>query len=323
MAAAGLVVGGMQVGLAPVAGAAQSVSLNQVGYTCESDNEIINTSLGGPQQFLVNARTSLPDTVVAGDAIAETPAELDLILPAKLVTRIRDIMLVTKVGGGATSTVLLQGVVPGGDVAATLEPQVRGLSSPMVPVPASGSLLIPAKGTVDAVTVPELPDGVTGGLIYVQMPKTFKIQAKLDPPVLGAIAETELNCVRNLDTRAARVIGTIPVGDGCEESECPLPTVGGSPGGGDGDGNGGGGGGGEDPPVIDPPKNTDSTSPGGNGGSDDDDDDDDDGGVAPYTTTSLPATGSPVGVGLVGLLGLVAAARIALAVRTRRRAKTA
>ncbi|MGH1563652.1 DUF6801 domain-containing protein [Mumia sp. DW29H23] len=320
VATAGLVSGGMLV-LAPVAAAEQSAEINQVGYTCESDNAIINTSLGGPQQFLVNARTTLPDSVQPGETIAQTAAELDLILPAKLVDRIRDVMEVTKVGGAATSTVLLQGVAPGGEVVGTLEPQVRGLSSPMVAVPASGQLLIPAAGTVDEVVVPDLPEG-SSGLIYVQMPKTFTLQAKLDPPVLGAISETELTCERNKDTADARVIGTIPVGDGCEESECPLPTAGGTPGGGGSNNGGGGSTGGEDPPVIDPPtaNATDGSGGSGSGGSGDDDDDDDSD-VAPYTTTALPATGSPVGVGLIALLGVAAAGRIALAVRTRRRAK--
>ena len=134
---------------------------------------------GQTYRFLVNARTTLPDSVQSGDTIPATAAELDLILPATLVSRIRDVMEVTKVGGAATSTVLLQGVAPGGKLVDTLEPQVRGLSSPMVAVPASGQLLIPAKGTVDEITVPDFPEG-SSGRIYVQMPKVFTLDAKLD-----------------------------------------------------------------------------------------------------------------------------------------------
>lgn len=323
MAAAALV-GGAMLALAPVA-AAQPASVNQVAYTCESDNEIINTSLGGPQRFLVNARTTLPDAVQSGDTIPATAAELDLILPPALVTRIREKMEVTTVGGAATSTVLLQGVAAGGKLVDTLEPQVRGLSSPMVPVPASGQLLIPAKGTVDQITVPDFPEG-SNGLIYVQMPKVFTLNAKLNPPVIGAISETELTCTRNEDTAAARVIGTIPVGEGCEQTDCPLPRTGGTPGGGgngggDDGGAGGGGGAGQDPPVINPPANAPGNDSGGSGGSGGSGSGDGDPGVAPYTTTALPATGSPVGVGLIALLGIAAAGRLALAVRTRRRAK--
>ena len=335
-ATATLAAGGVLVVAAPVASAAQA-SISNVGYTCKADNVLIDQTIGGPQQFKVDASAPLPDTLTSGATIPVTSTNIDLILPPELVKNIRERMQVTRVAGTASSKVVIQGVSKeSGALVEELTPDVIGLRSGGVNVPASGSVKIEATGTVEAINVPEFPAG--DGLVYVSLPATFTLNALLDPPVLNQGTEAnpaKITCKRNENSRASRVIGTIPVGNGCSETECPLPAEGSAsnPGGGDGGGNGGGGnngggGSGEDPSAP----GTNTNSPDGNGGNGNGGNGNggngngnggDGSGVAPTATTSLPATGSPIGLGLIALLGLAAAGRLALAVRTRRRAKTA
>lgn len=309
---------GAQVVLAPAASAADA-RVERVGYTCQATNSIIDASLQGPQQFYVTAQTTLPDSVASGDTVPETRAELTLFLPVKLVNRLMDAMKVTDVKGSSTSDVVIEGVAPGGEVVDTMNVPVNDLLAPdWVPLTHGKEVPIPVAGTVEPIKVPELPDG--NGLIYVEMPPSFVLHSEMQPPVLGSIDKADLNCKRDKFTRDARVIGTIAVGDGCDESECPLPNAGaGVTDPGDG-GDGGGSTGGEDPPVIDPPANAPgdngSGGSGGNGSGDGSGGGDSD--TSPYTTTELPSTGSPVGLGLIGLLALVAVGRLALVVRNRR-----
>ncbi|KHL16340.1 hypothetical protein CLV56_2541 [Mumia flava] len=327
-AAAGLAVAGLQVSVAAPASAA-AASINQVSYTCTAEHFAVDAAMGGPREFLVNARTTLPDTVASGDTIPQTRAELDLVMPAPLVDRVRDDMEVDRVAGTASSTVFIQGVAVGGEVVGELQPQVVGLESDWTTLPNSGSHTIPAAGTVEAITVPDLPDG--NGLIYVQMPKRFVLDALLDPPVLGTVGTPSvpavLNCVRNSDEPADRIIGTIAVGEGCTQIECPLgeePDDGGNGGNGGGGDNGGNGGGGSDEePPYDPYNPEDPNNPegadysnDGDGGSGGDSSD-----VASYTTTALPATGSPLGLGLIAVLAAAVVGRVALGIRNRRRSK--
>ncbi|WP_370616263.1 DUF6801 domain-containing protein [Mumia qirimensis] len=323
VATAGLIAGGLAVVAAPAAHAADA-RVERVGYTCKATNPIVDASLQGPQQFYVTAETTLPDSVAAGDTVPQTDASLTLFLPVKLVDRLTGPMAVERVKGSATSDVVIDGVAPGGEVVESMTKVVSNLVAPnWVTLTPGKEVPIKVTGQVEPIDVPEIPEG--NGLIYVQMPPSFVLHSEMDPPVLGSIAKADLKCTRDANTRAARVIGTIPVGEGCEESECPLPAAGGGvtdpePGG-DGDG---GGTGGEDPPVIDPtttPVDDDGNGDGGNGNGNGGDDDDAD--VAPYTTTALPATGAPVGVGIIALLGLAALGRVALAVRSRRRSPQA
>ncbi|MET0467846.1 MAG: DUF6801 domain-containing protein [Aeromicrobium sp.] len=301
--------------LAPAASAAPA-GIDRVGYECQATNPVVNATLEGHYQFYVTARADLPDRVEAGSAVPATATELSLTLSRDLVDHLYTTMKVRRVKGSARSKVDLQAVAPGGEVSATLNPDVSGLVVPdWVQVTPGAEITIVANGTVPEVTVPA--SAGPNGLVYVQMPKKFYLDSEMDPPVLGSVSEAELECVRQDDSASARVIGTIAIGDGCSESECPLPAgsqgptdPGEDPGAGDG----------TDPEVIDPVTTDDPTAVDSEYAFDDDDDSADDGTVAAGSaeTTELPATGSSFGPALAALLAALVALRIGLAVRLRR-----
>lgn len=312
--------GAVQLAVAPTATAA-SATISRVKYTCTAEDPTISLSLGGPRTFYVTATTDLPAKVNAGDSIPPTKTDLTLILPTDLVNRMYDKMKVRKVKGTSTSDVVLQAVAPGGSVIQTLTPPVTGLKvENWVPLVPDTEVAIAANGSVAAQSV---PSDATNGLIYVEMPLKFVLDSEMDPPVVGAIDKARLNCERPKDpSGATRVIGTIAIGDGCSTSDCPVPAEVGSstttpttpPTSGAGDGT--------DPAVIDPvvpdgetpidngvDYGVDSNSASGPGTT-----------TTVTATTELPATGSPVGLWLLTLVGTLAAARVALVVRARRRA---
>ncbi len=320
--AGGLAIAGLQL-IAAAPASAQEVTISRVGYTCKATNPTINQSLQGPQQFYVTAKTTLPNKVTAGSTVPATESELTLFMPPKLVNRMMKNMKVERVKGSSTSDVILQAVAPGGQqIERRVEPVKDLVVKNWIPLVADSEVSIVAKGKVSAVSVPSAPNG--DGLIYVQMPPTFVLHSVMDPPVLDSIAEADLNCTRDQNNRASRVIGTIPIGDGCSESACPLPASdteepSTSPTQNPSDGT--------DPEFInptDPDANTaivdgptygvsaDGLSSGaGVAGQDVE--------SVNYQTAELPATGSAVGVGMIGLLGVAAVIRIALSVRSRRR----
>ncbi|GAA3539971.1 hypothetical protein AFL01nite_29350 [Aeromicrobium flavum] len=320
--ATGVVAAGM-VQLSPAANAADA-KVERVGYTCKATNSVINQSLQGPQQFYVTAETTLPDRVQPGETVPATKAKLTLVLPPKLVNRLYGPMKVRQVKGGSVSDTILQAVSPEGVLDTRAVPVRNLLVKNWVDLTPDQEVSIVAEGDVNAVPVPsDVPGG--NGLIYVQMPPKFVLNSEMNPPVIDAIDKADLNCVRDANDAASRVIGTIPIGAGCSESECPLPAENATPSDpDDGDDDGPNDGSGTDPDVIEPGDPAPITPVDGYN----DDDygvspaDADDGGStdsANYTTTELPATGSPFGPALIGVLGALALARIALVVRSRRR----
>lgn len=225
-----VVAGGLVVALAQSLAAspatAGEVTISGVTYTCTAKNSVIDQSLGGPQQMIVEARTTLPDTVTSGSTVPATTAQLKLTLPVALVNQLYGPMEVRRVKGEANSDVVVSGVAPGGQVVQTLNRPVNNLKvDDWVTLQQGSPVTIVANGNVDAIPVPQFSGN---GLIYVTMPKTFLLRPLLDPPVIGRIGDTigegDMDCVRNEDTSAARVIGTIPVGAGCSQSDCALPS---------------------------------------------------------------------------------------------------
>lgn len=339
LAVASAVVGASAVHLAAPAQAAPA-SIDRVPYVCKALNNTIDLSLQGPKQFYVTSETDLPASVAPGDTVPATATTLKLALSVPLVDRLHGPMKVRKVKGASTTKVDLQAVAPGGKLIETMSPDVKGpngekgpLVNDWVNLTPGSEVEITARGVVDPVTVPQSEE--TNGLIYVQMPLTFTLHSEMDPPVVGSISKADLKCTRGVlnaggtdvvADKEQRIIGTIKVGTGCSEADCPPPPVGSGTGGG---GGGGGGddddvtpGSGQDPDVIDPP-NYDNETDISDSGYNWEDDDDSNGGSDTVTgvsdtTTELPATGSPFAAGLAGLFGVLLALRLALAVRARR-----
>ncbi|MFS0883713.1 DUF6801 domain-containing protein [Aeromicrobium sp. 179-A 4D2 NHS] len=332
--AAGTVVAAGIVSL-PAAASAAPAKVERVPYACTATNTTIDLSLDGTQQFYVTAETNLPDRVQPGDTVPATDTTLTLDLSVKLVNRLMGPMKVTDVKGSSTTNVDLKGVAPGGEVK-TINQQVKGPNGEPGPLVKDWVKLVKdqevsmvAKGKVDAVPVPEVPDG--NGLIYVQTPQSFVLHSEMTPKVVGSIGEADLECVHGTvqagntvkeGDPAERVIGTIALGAGCSETDCPLPADSGTGGPGPTD-PGSGDGSGTDPEVIDPVVPDDETVISDSGYTWEDTDGD---GVADTQvptstsaeTTSLPATGSPVAAGFAGLFGILLAARLALGARARR-----
>lgn len=318
----------------PSSASAAPAKVDRVPYACTATNSTIDLSLDGTQQFYVTAETDLPASVNSGDTVPATDTTLTLDLSVKLVNRLMGPMKVTDVKGSSTTNVDLKGVAPGGEVK-TINQQVKGPSGEPGPLVKDWVKLVKdqevsivAKGKVDAVPVPEVDEG--NGLIYVQTPQSFVLHSEMTPKVVGTIGEADLECVHGTvqagntvkkGDPAQRVIGTIALGAGCSESECPLPADSGTGGPGPTD-PGSGDGSGTDPEVIDPVVPDDETAIDGSGYTWEDTDGD---GVADTQvpsssaeTMSLPATGSPFAAGLAGLFGALVAVRLALAVRARR-----
>lgn len=332
---ASAVVAASAVHLAAPAQAAPA-SIDRVPYVCKALNNTIDLSLQGPKQFYVTSETDLPDSVSPGDTVPATATTLKLALSVPLVDRLYGPMKVRKVKGSSTTKVDLQAVAPGGELIETMSPDVKGPNGEKGPLVNDWVNLTPgaevettARGVVDPVKVPQSEE--TNGLIYVQMPLTFTLHSEMDPPVVGSISKADFKCTRGVLNAAGtdvvadteqRIIGTIKVGTGCSEADCPPPPVGsGAPGDGPGDPDVPPGSG-DDPEVIDPVIPDDETDISDSGYNWEDDDDSNGGsdtvtGVSD-TTTELPATGSPFAAGLAGLFGVLLAVRLALAVRARR-----
>ncbi|WP_313408494.1 DUF6801 domain-containing protein [Aeromicrobium sp.] len=332
-AVASAVVGASAVHLSAPAQAAPA-SIDRVPYVCKALNNTIDLSLQGPKQFYVTSETDLPASVQPGDTVPATETTLTLALSTPLVDRLYGPMKVRKVKGSSTTKVDLQAVAPGGELIETMSPVVKGpngepgpLVNDWVNLTPGQEVSIVADGVVDPVTVPQSDQ--TTGLIYVQMPLTFMLHSEMDPPVVGSIAKADLKCTRGVLNSAGtevvadkehRIIGTIAVGAGCSQTECPPPPVG------SGDDTGGGGdddlppGSGTDPEVIDPVNPDDETDIDDSGYDWDEDGSDSDGNTTGVSdeTTELPATGSPFAAGLAGLFGVLLAVRLALGVRARR-----
>lgn len=299
---------------APAANAAPA-KIDRVSYKCVATNPIIESTLEGQDQFYVTAETNLPDSVAPGSTVPPTSTKLSLTLSKGLVNQLYGPMKVRRVKGSSRSNVEIQAVAPGGEVIDERSEKVAGLVVPdWVGITQGAEVTIEANGDVAAIDVPDVEAG--NGLIYVQMPKTFFLDSQMDPKVLGSVGEAELECVRELDTAAARVIGTIPIGAGCSESECPLPAASGGEGPGGGE-TGGGDGSGTDPDVIDPVIPADETPIDEYDPDVSDGNAESDGGVS-SETTELPATGSAIGLGLAGLFAALATLRAGMAVRSRR-----
>lgn len=332
LAVASAVVGGGAIAFSAPAQAVPA-SIERVPYVCKALNSTIDLSLQGPKQFYVTSQTDLPASVEAGATVPATETSLTLALSTALVDRLYGPMKVRRVKGSSTTKVDLQAVAPGGELVETMSPDVKGpngepgpLVNDWVDLTEGSEVSIVARGRVDAVDVPQAADG--NGLIYVQMPLSFTLHSEMDPPVVGSISKADLRCTRGVLNSAGdgvvpdkeqRIIGTIAVGAGCSQTECPPPPVGSGtetpedPDVPDGSGT--------DPEVIDPVNPDDPTDVSDSGYTWEDSDGD---GVADTTTsvsaetTELPATGSPFAAGLAALFGLLVAIRLALAVRERR-----
>ncbi|UYM05331.1 DUF6801 domain-containing protein [Solicola gregarius] len=179
---------------------ARTVTLSKKGvkYMCKATNSVVDQIVGGPQQFLVDGSAKFSGKFKTGTKVTPKGIKLTLILPTKLVKKVRKDLKVKKVKGSADVKFDVK-AKPGG----ITKMPVKGLRSPWRTVPKKGKMRIPTNGKAD-------PYKIKKGTKKLSLlaPKKFKIHANLKPPVLGSVKKTDLKCTFN---GKGRKLGSFPL----------------------------------------------------------------------------------------------------------------
>ena len=197
---AGAMVAGPEVSASPAGpAAAKSVTLAKKGikYKCKATSDLVNQIVGGPQQFLIDGSGKFSGTFKPGSKITTKGIKLTLVLPKKLVKKVRKKLGVKKVKGSADVKFDVK------SNKGTDKMKVSGLKSSWRKVPKKGVMRIPVDGTANKYKIAK---GVKK--LSLLAPKKFKIHAFLRPPVAGAVNKTDLNCTFN---GKGRTLGKFPV----------------------------------------------------------------------------------------------------------------
>lgn len=181
------------------ASSAKTVTISKAGfkYKCKALNPIVNQAMGGPQQFLVDGRGEFSGKFKPGTRIRTKDIKLTLVMPKKLVRKVRRKLGVRKVRGSADVKFNLKHN-KGVD-----KMKVTGLRSGWKKLPRNKKLRIPTHGDADPYKIPR---GVKK--LKLLAPKTFMIHARLRPPALGSVKKVDLRCKFNGKTR---LLGKFPV----------------------------------------------------------------------------------------------------------------
>lgn len=164
---------------------ARKVTLAKKGvpYKCKALNPIVNQAMGGPQKFLVDGKAKFTGKFKPGTKIHPKGIHLTLVMPKKLVKKVRKKLGVKKVKGSANVKFDVK------SNKGTDKMKVKGLKSGWKKLPKNKKLRIPTKGHADAYKIPK---GVKK--LSLLAPKKFKIHARLRPPALGSVKKVALNC---------------------------------------------------------------------------------------------------------------------------------
>lgn len=198
---AGALAAGPQVNASPAESqqAAKTVTLSKKGvkYKCKATSDLVNDIVGGPQQFLVDGSAKFSGTFKPGTKITPKGVKLTLVLPAKLVKKIRKKLHVKKVAGSADVKFDVK------SNKGTDKMKVSGLKSGFKKVPRKGTMRIPVTGQAKSYKIAKGTKSLS-----LLAPKNFMIHAKLSPPVAGAVDKTDLKCKFN---GKGRTLGKFPV----------------------------------------------------------------------------------------------------------------
>ncbi|UPK73327.1 hypothetical protein MU582_12845 [Nocardioidaceae bacterium SCSIO 66511] len=173
-----------------------SISKKGVKYKCTATNSVVDQIVGGPQQFKVNGKGSFKGKFKPGTTIKSGKQRLTLVLPKKLVKKVRKDLSVKRVRGSAKMGWDFK-AKPGG----VTKVPVKGLRSGWKKVPKKGKMLIPVTGKAKAYKIKK---GTKS--LKLLAPKRFRIHARLAPPVLGSVKKTDLKCKFN---GKGRKLGTL------------------------------------------------------------------------------------------------------------------
>ncbi|UPK73326.1 hypothetical protein MU582_12840 [Nocardioidaceae bacterium SCSIO 66511] len=180
--------------------AARTVTLSKKGvkYKCKATNSVVDQIVGGPQQFLVDGSAKFSGKFKTGTKVTPKAIKLTLVMPKKLVKKVRKDLSVKRVRGSADVKFDVVSK-PGG----VTKMPVKGLKSPWRKVPKKGKMRIPTNGKAKAYKIKKGTKKLS-----LLAPKKFKIHARLAPPVLGSVKKTDLNCKFNGKTRT---LGKFPL----------------------------------------------------------------------------------------------------------------
>lgn len=178
---------------------AKTVTLSKKGvkYRCKATNPIVNQAMGGPQTFLVDGKATFKGKFKPGTKIKPRGIKLTLVMPKKLVKKVRKKLGVKKVRGSANVKFDVKGNK------GTDKMKVRGLKSGWKKLPKNKKLRIPTTGKADPYKIPK---GTKK--LKLLAPKKFKINARLKPPALGSVKKVGLNCKFK---GKGRTLGKFPV----------------------------------------------------------------------------------------------------------------
>lgn len=197
---AGAFVAGPEVGAnAAPPPQARKVTLAKKGvpYKCKALNPIVNQAMGGPQKFLIDGKAKFTGKFKPGTKIHPKGIHLTLVMPKKLVKKVRNKLGVKKVKGSADVKFDVK------SNKGTDKMKVKGLKSGWKKLPRNHSLRIPTKGHADAYKIPK-----KAKWLKLLAPKKFKIHAFLRPPALGSVKKVALNCKF---TGKGRSLGKFPL----------------------------------------------------------------------------------------------------------------
>ncbi|MGH3359052.1 MAG: DUF6801 domain-containing protein [Nocardioidaceae bacterium] len=160
-----------------------TLSKKGVPYKCKSTNSVVNDAIGGPQRFLVDGSAKFKGSFKPGTRIKVRGVHLTLVMPKKLVKKVRRDLGVRRVRGSADVKFDVKGNK------GTDKMKVTGLRSGWKKLPRNKKLRIPTTGEADPY---KIPNGTKR--LSLLAPKKFKIHAHLRPPAVGIVKKTDLNC---------------------------------------------------------------------------------------------------------------------------------
>ncbi len=188
------------------AGGAQKLT-KSIDYKCKVIAGDLN--LSGKEGFRyigVEASSTIPTTVYAGEVIKPTPVSITLTLPEVLRAATVDMLGGTAARGGSTNAAVV--LASNGK---SLTQKIPSLSAATTPIPqeVDQPWKIPAKGTVPAITTPSWVKST----VSLSLPTNFFVNATIDTPnddpEMPKSVPSTLDCVAPAE--ADLTLGTIKV----------------------------------------------------------------------------------------------------------------
>lgn len=184
-----------------VAARKATIKKNGIPYKCKATKQIVNQAIGGPQKFLVNTRVPINGTFKGGTMVKVGKVHVDLVMPKQLVKKVRRDLGVKRVRGSAPNVKFSIKSNPGKDYVR----KIKGLRSGWKKLPKNRKLRIPTAGTTANFRIPK-----PAKRVQVWAPKAFRIHARLAPPAVGFVKQTDLNC-KAMGKAKNRRVGTLKV----------------------------------------------------------------------------------------------------------------